>query len=104
MPKQANKSTLGVPHNLLGRCYHMLSLITRPMLRRSVITSCVVGGILFTINHELRVLLHLWPATLWRQLGMSMVIPFIVSLTSAVLTRRELRAVEGPGRGSTPRG
>ena len=81
----------------------MLSLVTRPMLRRSVITSVVVGGILFTINHEVRQLLVPWPALLWRQLGISMVIPFVVSLTSAVLTRRELRAAGGPGR-ETPAG
>ena len=81
----------------------MLSLVTRPMLRRSVITSVVVGGILFTINHELRQLLVPWPALLWRQLGISMVIPFVVSLTSAVLTRRELRADGRSGR-ETPAG
>lgn len=74
----------------------MLSLITRPMLRRSVITSFVVGALLFTINHEWRILLDPWPTLFWRQLGVSMVIPFVVSLTSAILTRREMLTAVRP--------
>ena len=70
----------------------MNQLITRAMLRRSVITSFVVGSLLFTINHEFHVLVRPWGQNLWRQLGMSMVVPFVVSLTSAILTRREMRA------------
>lgn len=69
-----------------------MRLVTRPMLKRSLATAVIVGGILFTINHELAALRQPWSALLWRQLGMSMVIPFVVSLTSAVLTRRELLA------------
>ncbi len=68
----------------------MTSLVTRPMLRRSLITSVVVGGILFTINHEWSALLSPWPPFFLRQLAFSLAIPFIVSLTSAVLTRREM--------------
>ena len=69
----------------------MVSLITKPMLRRSVITSFVVGSALFTVNHEWRLLVGPWPLFFWRQLGVSMVVPFVVSLTSAILTRREMR-------------
>ena len=72
------------------------SFVTRPMLMRSLVTSGVVGGLLFTVNHEWRVLLDPWPAAFWRQLGISMIIPFIVSLTSAILTRREMLAAVRP--------
>ena len=84
----------------MSQQFTVQSLITRPMLRRSLATAVIVGGILFAINHELPVLLHPWNGVLWRQLGLSMVIPFFVSLTSSVLTRRELLAGASAG---TPR-
>lgn len=52
------------------------------------------------MSQQLPVLLHPWNGVLWRQLGLSMVIPFFVSLTSSVLTRRELLAGASAG---TPR-
>ena len=77
----------------------MMELVTRPMMVRSVLTSVLVGGLLFAINHQRSALAPPWSPLLWRQLGMSMVVPFVVSLSSAVLTRRELIRAGG----ATPR-
>ena len=78
----------------------MRGFITRPMLQRSLATAVIVGGILFTINHDMAVLRQSWTSVHWRQLGMSMVIPFVVSLTSSVLTLREFCGARGTASGT----
>lgn len=67
-------------------------LLTRAMFWRSVATSLVVGSVLFAINHEPTELAGDWTGAMWRQLGLSMLVPFAVSLTSAAMTRREILA------------
>ena len=67
---------------------------------RSVVASLVVGGLLFLINHDIATLLSPWTPSIWKRLALSMTVPFVVSLTSAVLTRRELLAARESPRES----
>lgn len=67
-------------------------LLTRAMLGRSVIAAFIVGGLAFGINHDPARLARRWDRAMWQQLGLSMIVPFVVSLASAVLTRREMLA------------
>ena len=72
--------------NSIGR------LITRAMLVRSLVAAFVVGGILFVANHDGFALMHPWTLKMWKNFAFSLAVPFVVSLTSAVLTRRDLLA------------
>lgn len=67
----------------------MVQLVTRGMLVRSVVTAALVGILLFVINQGRRVL-EPWDVDLVARLGATTLVPFVVSLVAAVLTRREL--------------
>ena len=77
----------------------MKRLVTTSMLWRSVAASFIVGGLLFTINHDRSELVHQWTWPMWKQLGISMAIPFVVSLVAAILARREMLAAGAVGTG-----
>lgn len=71
--------------------------VTPRMLRRAVITALLVGGVLFAVNSGDAVARQGLTAVLAAKLGVTMLIPFVVSLTSSAMTRRELGATEGRG-------
>lgn len=64
--------------------------ITRGMLGRAVLTSLTVGGALFAINSGGALVQEGLTHMLLVKLTVTVMIPFAVSLTSAVLTAREL--------------
>lgn len=63
--------------------------VTAGMLRRSLLTALLVGLLLFAINQGARAL-GPWDLDLALRLVATMLVPFVVSLVSAVFTRREL--------------
>jgi hypothetical protein len=73
-----------------------MRLVTRAMLWRSVLAAVAVGGLLFLINRPSSSLLRPWSAAMWGQLAFSMLVPFVVSLASAIITRHELITKVGP--------
>lgn len=66
--------------------------VTWRMVRRSMLTALVVGGVLFAVNSADAVVRLGFTAGLVVKLGVTMLIPFIVSLSAAALTRLEVRA------------
>lgn len=64
--------------------------ITPRMLRRAVATAILVGGLLFTINSGDAVASQGLTAALATKLAVTMLIPFIVSISSSAMTMREL--------------
>jgi len=61
------------------------------MIGRSLITSLFVGTVLFAVNSGGAVMEAGLTCRLFTKLVVTMVIPFCVSLISAVLTQNELR-------------
>ena len=74
--------------------------VTFRMVRRSAATAVVVGGLLFGINSGEALLRAGLTSGLVVKGLVTMAIPFLVSLTSAALTRLELRTALG-GRDAT---
>lgn len=72
--------------------------VTQGMLRRALSTASLVGGALFLVNSGDALLRDGMTGALALKLSVTLVVPFVVSLTSAVLTARELRfrAIQRP--------
>lgn len=75
--------------------------VTPRMLRRALATSLVVGGLLFAVNSGDDVLESGMTAALAAKLAATMLIPFVVSITSSAMTHREIE--DERQRTSTPR-
>lgn len=74
------------------------------MIRRSLATAVVVGGLLFGVNSGETVWRDGPTAALGARLLFTMLVPFVVSLVSAAATRAELEASSGaPDEGDVMR-
>ena len=62
-------------------------------VRRAFITALVVGGILIAINHGLAIVSGNITGARWIPICLTAIVPYIVSTTSSVSTRRELLAI-----------
>lgn len=69
-------------------------VVTGRMLRRSLLTALLVGGALFAVNLGDTLARTGWTCALLVKLTVTMLIPFVVSLSSSVATRLEIRASE----------
>lgn len=67
------------------------------LLRRSLLTALLVGTLLFLGNQGRRAVDGPWTGELWARLAFTFAVPFLVSLVSGVITRRELEAERAPG-------
>ncbi|MBI2570349.1 MAG: nitrate/nitrite transporter NrtS [Candidatus Schekmanbacteria bacterium] len=65
-------------------------VVTRRMILRSVLTAVAVGGLLFAINSGAAVAREGMTSGLATKLLLTMLIPFLVSLSSAAITRHEM--------------
>jgi hypothetical protein len=75
--------TLGTEHRCLG-----CSLRYGPMLRRSTLTSLVVGTLLIAINQGGVLLSGSWPASLAWQIPLTYLVPFCVATWGALSNTR----------------
>lgn len=66
------------------------------LLRRSLLTALLVGTLLFLGNQGRRAVDGPWTGELWARLAFTFAVPFLVSLVSGVITRRELEAERAP--------
>jgi len=76
-----------------------LRLATHPAtVRRALITALIVGSILIAINHGPAILRG--DVSGWRiaQMCLTVTVPYLVSTTSSVSTRKELAAKAGNGK------
>jgi len=71
------------------------------MVRRSLLTALLVGGVLFGVNSGDTLARTGFTSALVVKLAVTMLIPFVVSLSSSAATLLEIRAVEARGAGCT---
>lgn len=70
---------------------HWLRLATHPAtVRRAFITAVIVGTILIAINHGPAILRGEVTGTRIAQMCLTVLVPYLVSTTSSVSTRKEL--------------
>jgi hypothetical protein len=69
---------------------------TRPqVVRRAIAYAVVVGAVLITINHGDAILRGQLDATRWLKIGLTVMVPYLVSTFSAVGAMRQMRRGRG---------
>ena len=77
----------------------LCGVVTRSMVRRSLLTALLVGGVLFGVNSGDTLARTGFTNALIVKLAITMLIPFVVSLSSSAATHLEIRAVGSRGAG-----
>jgi len=77
----------------------LCAAVTPRLVRRSLLTAVLVGGILFAVNSAEAVGQLGFTGALTLKLVVTMLIPFVVSLASAAAARLEMRAARDAGAG-----
>ena len=68
-----------------------LRLATHPAtVRRALMTALIVGTLLIAINHGQAIVTGTLTRVRWLQMCLTVLVPYVVSTTSSVSTRREL--------------
>ena len=75
----------------------LCSTVTPGMVRRSQLTAVLVGSVLFGVNSGDAVVQTGFTGALTVKLVVTMLIPFLVSLSSAAATRLEIQAASTGG-------
>ncbi len=68
-----------------------------PIVRRGLIASAIVGTLLITINHGSAILAGDVTKERWIRMGLTVVVPYVVSVVSAVSTIRPIRMRDAVG-------
>jgi hypothetical protein len=70
-----------------------------PIVRRGLIASAIVGTLLIAINHGSAILAGEVTKERWIRMGLTVVVPYVVSVVSSVATIRPIRMGEANGGG-----
>jgi predicted cation transporter len=68
-----------------------------PIVRRGLISSVVVGTLLITINHGSAIVAGQLSTDRWVRMGLTVLVPYLVSVVSSVSTIRPIRLREANG-------